>query len=78
MKWETSKEFNIGLDWAVLDERLSGSIDVYQKKTSDMLYDFTVPTPPNLYNKTLANAGKMRNQGIEIAVNVHYLYGQGF
>ena len=30
---------------------------------------FTVPTPPNLYNKTLANAGKMRNQGIEIAVN---------
>ena len=62
-------EFNIGLDWAVLDERLSGSIDVYQKKTSDMLYDFTVPTPPNLYNKTLANAGKMRNQGIEIAVN---------
>ena len=34
-----------------------------------MLYDFTVPTPPNLYNKTLANAGKMRNQGIEIAVN---------
>ena len=69
MKWETSREFNIGLDWAVLDERLSGSIDVYQKKTSDMLYDFTVPTPPNLYNKTLANAGKMRNQGIEIAVN---------
>ena len=69
LKWETSKEFNIGLDWAVLDERLSGSIDVYQKKTSDMLYDFTVPTPPNLYNKTLANAGKMRNQGIEIAVN---------
>ena len=69
MKWETSKEFNIGLDWAVLDERLSGSIDVYQKKTSDMPYDFTVPTPPNLYNKTLANAGKMRNQGIEIAVN---------
>lgn len=69
LKWETSKEFNIGLDWSVLDDRLSGSIDVYQKKTSDMLYDFTVPTPPNLYNRTLANAGKMRNQGIEIVVN---------
>ena len=36
LKWETSKEFNIGLDWAVLDERLSGSIDVYQKKTYDV------------------------------------------
>lgn len=69
LKWETSKEVNIGLDWAILNERLSGSIDVYQKKTSDMLWDFTVPTPPNLYNSTLANAGKMRNQGIEVAVN---------
>ncbi|VFB14445.1 Outer membrane receptor proteins, mostly Fe transport [Bacteroides heparinolyticus] len=69
LKWETSKEVNIGFDWAVLNERLSGSIDVYQKKTSDMLWDFTVPTPPNLYNRTLANAGKMRNQGIEVAVN---------
>ena len=70
LKWETSKEFNIGLESGLYwSERLSGSIDVYQKKTSDMLYDFTVPTPPNLYNKTLANAGKMRNQGIEIAVN---------
>lgn len=69
LKWETSKEFNFGLDWGVLNDRLSGSIDVYQKKTSDMLWDYTVPTPPNLYNLTLANVGEMRNQGIEIAIN---------
>lgn len=69
LKWETSKEINIGLDWSVLNDRLSGSIDVYHKKTSDMLWEYTVPTPPNLYSSTLANAGKMRNQGIEIAIN---------
>ncbi len=69
LKWEKSAEFNIGLDWSVLDGRLSGTIDLYRKNTSDMLWSYTVPTPPNLVSTTLANVGKMRNQGIEIAVN---------
>ncbi|GAE85919.1 TonB-dependent receptor [Bacteroides reticulotermitis JCM 10512] len=69
LKWETSAEFNFGLDWSVLNDRLSGSVDVYTKKTSDMLWWFTVPTPPNLYNRTLANVGEMRNSGVEIAIN---------
>lgn len=69
LKWETSAEFNVGLDWSVLNDRLSGSVDVYSKKTSDMLWEFTVPTPPNLYNRTLANVGEMRNSGVEIAIN---------
>lgn len=68
LKWETSTEFNIGLDWSVLKGRLSGTIDVYHKKTKDMLWWYTVPTPPNLYNTTLANVGEMRNQGIEVAI----------
>jgi TonB-dependent starch-binding outer membrane protein SusC len=69
LKWETSAEYNIGLDLSVLKDRLSASIDVYSKKTTDMLWWFDVPTPPNLYNRTLANVGQMRNQGIEIAIN---------
>ncbi len=69
LKWEKSAEFNIGLDWSVLEGRLSGTIDLYRKNTSDMLWSYTVPTPPNLVSTTLANVGKMRNQGIEIAVN---------
>ena len=69
LKWETSAEYNIGLDWSVLDGRLGGSIDVYRKNTSDMLWWYDVPTPPNLYSSTLMNVGKMRNQGIEIAIN---------
>ena len=69
LKWEKSTEFNVGLDWSVLDGRLGGTVDLYSKKTTDMLYEYTVPTPPNLVDKTLANVGQMRNRGIEIAVN---------
>lgn len=69
LKWEKANELNIGLDWAVLGERLSGSIDYYYKRTSDMLFDYAVPSPPNLYTSTYANVGKMRNSGIEILIN---------
>ncbi len=68
LKWEKSTEFNVGLDWSILGERLSGTIDVYKKTTKDMLWWYDVPTPPNYYNKTLANVGEMRNQGIEASV----------
>lgn len=69
LKWETTKEWNFGLDWAVLDSRLSGSFDVYSKTTKDLIYEYNVPVPPNLYNTTLANVGKMRNNGIEMMIN---------
>lgn len=68
LKWEKSTEINVGLDWSVFDDRLSGTIDYYNKKTVDMLWWYTVPSPPNLYTSTLANVGEMRNTGIEVAV----------
>ncbi|MCI5664561.1 MAG: TonB-dependent receptor [Mediterranea sp.] len=69
LKWETSKEWNFGVDFGFFDDRLTGSIDVYRKNTSDMLWWYDVPTPPNLYGRTLANVGEMRNQGIEVLVS---------
>jgi TonB-linked SusC/RagA family outer membrane protein len=69
LHWEKSTEFNVGIDWSVFGDRLGGTIDVYHKKTTGMLWEYDVPSPPNLYNSTLANVGKMRNMGIEIAVN---------
>lgn len=69
LKWEKTSEWNLGLDWAVLNSRLSGSIDVYSKKTVDLLYDYAVPVPPNMYNYTTANVGQMRNRGIEVMIN---------
>ena len=69
LKWEVSKEVNVGLDFSFLEGRVGGSVDFYNKNTSDMLWEYDVPTPPNLYSTTLANVGEMRNRGIEVALN---------
>ncbi|WP_159518959.1 SusC/RagA family TonB-linked outer membrane protein [Sunxiuqinia indica] len=69
LKWEEKKETNIGLDFAMLGNRLSGSIDVYSRKIDGLLYDYAVPTPPNLVNTTRANVGVMENQGLEVLIN---------
>lgn len=69
LKWETTREFNLGLDWSVLNNRLGGAVDVYTKTTSDLLYDYAVPVPPNIYGWTRANVGQMRNDGIEVMIN---------
>jgi hypothetical protein len=66
---ETTREWNIGVDWAVLNSRLSGSLIFTTKKTVDLLNYYAVPVPPNMYNETLANVGQMRNNGIEIMIN---------
>ncbi|MBR4048500.1 MAG: TonB-dependent receptor [Bacteroides sp.] len=69
LKWETTSEWNFGLDWGVWNNRLNGTIDFYVKTTRDLLYWYAVPTPPNMYGYTLANVGEMRNTGIEIMIN---------
>ncbi|SFF03237.1 SusC/RagA family TonB-linked outer membrane protein [Thermophagus xiamenensis] len=69
LKWEKTSEINIGIDWSILHARLSGTIDVYSKKTVDLLYDYAVPVPPNMYGYTTANVGKMRNRGIEVMIS---------
>ena len=68
LKWEKANEFNVGIDLGFLNDRIGGSIDWYHKTTSDMLYDYAVPSPPNLFDVTYANVGKMRNTGIEVMI----------
>jgi TonB-linked SusC/RagA family outer membrane protein len=70
LRWEKKLEYNFGLDFAVWDSRISGSLDFYRRNTRDMLYDFPVPRPPNLLGSTTANAGEMKNQGVELLLNV--------
>ncbi len=69
LKWETSREINVGLDFGFFNNRLNGTIDFYHKKTSDLLYYYSVPVPPNLYNTTLYNVGDISNTGIEIMIS---------
>jgi TonB-dependent starch-binding outer membrane protein SusC len=66
LRWEEKKETNIGLDFGILKGRLNGSIDLYRRTTDGLLYDYSVPVPPNAYGTTTANVGVMRNNGLEI------------
>lgn len=70
LKWEEKKETNIGLDFVSWGGRLSGSIDYYNRDVDGLIYEYGVPTPPNLYNKTMDNGGTMRNRGVEVLVTV--------
>ncbi len=78
LRWEEKKETNIGVDFAMLKNRLSGSIDLYKRKIDGLLYDFAVPTPPNLVNTTRANVGVMENKGLEILINAIPVTGKDF
>ena len=75
LKWEKSTEYNIGIDFAVLGDRIWGSIDLYRKKTVDMLWEYDVPVPPNLYPRTRANVGEMRSLSNDLyeTANRHYI-----
>jgi len=69
LKWEEKRETNIGLDFSMLDNRISGSIDHYNRQIHNLLFLYDVPSPPNLYNQTLANVGTMENKGLEVMLN---------
>jgi TonB-linked SusC/RagA family outer membrane protein len=69
LKWEEKHEYDIGLDFSMLNYRLNINIDWYYRLIKGLLYDYTVPSPPNLYTTTRANVGEMSNNGIEIMIN---------
>jgi TonB-dependent starch-binding outer membrane protein SusC len=69
LAWEQKAEYNIGLDFILLNSRLSGSIDYYNRTTTDFLQFQSVPVPPNLAPNTWLNGGDLRNSGLEVALN---------
>ncbi|RIJ47467.1 SusC/RagA family TonB-linked outer membrane protein [Maribellus luteus] len=68
LKWEETSMFNIGVDYNILNSRISGTIEYYDKRTKDLLYTYKVPVPPFLYPDMLANVGEMSNKGIEMLI----------
>ena len=69
IKWETTRATNIGLDFAFFDNRISGSLDVYQKKTKDLLSVIPVAPGSNFDITLLTNVGNMENKGLELTLN---------
>lgn len=67
LKWEKSHEINLGVDFGFLNERIRGSIDWYNKKSTDLLYSVKLPLESGGTSMT-TNIGSVRNRGIEIAL----------
>lgn len=67
LKWEEKGELNVGIDFIALDSKLSGSLDYFNRTTSDLLRDTPVSSPPNIYTSTLLNLGELETTGFEVA-----------
>ena len=68
LKWESSTQADVGIDFSLFGRRLSGSVEYYSRKTTDLLLD--VPQPPSTgYATKLENVGSMRNSGIELMLS---------
>lgn len=78
LAWEKKSEFNVGLDFSIFESRLSGSVDYYIRKTTDLLYEYTVPTPPYVHNTLFTNVGEITNQGIEFTLNATPVISKNF
>ena len=70
IKWEETTTYNVGLDFGFMRNRINGSIDLYKRKTNDLLNFVPVSAGTNLTNYLLQNVGDMENKGIEVALNV--------
>ncbi len=69
LKWEQTTTYNAGLDYAFFSGRISGSLDFYLKKTTDLLSEINQPAGTGFGNRIIANIGSMENRGVELTVN---------
>ncbi len=73
LKSEKTGEFDAGIDFSFFKSRLSGSFDFYASTTTDLLYQYPVPVPPNLYNTAWMNIGKISSCGLEFTINYNVI-----
>lgn len=67
--WEKAQNLNFGVDFAMFNNRFSGSLNYYIRKNNDLLGNYTLPVPPFVQNSIYANVGSMRNTGLEVQLN---------
>ena len=78
VKWEETSSINFGLDFGLFDNRLSGSIDVYQKFTDDLLFNAAPSAFTNISDRITTNIGEMTNKGIELSLNTVMIDGDSW
>jgi len=77
LKWERTAAYNAGLDFTILNNRLTGSIDIYKKSTTDLLVLRSLPSVTGFVN-VIANLGEVQNKGIELNLNSRNLERKDF
>ena len=78
LKWESTGMLNIGLDFGFLKNRINGTLEVYHKKTKDLIWSYPVPTTQYVYGWMDANVGEMTNKGIELTLNIDAIRTKDF
>jgi hypothetical protein len=69
LAWEKSTAFNVGIDFVTLNSRLRGSIEYFDRRSKDLLYNYTAPQPPFIYSTILVNVGTTKNTGLEVSLD---------
>nr|WP_320039226.1 TonB-dependent receptor [uncultured Bacteroides sp.] len=77
LKWEKTAGLNLGFDFAVLKNRITGSLEVYKTTTNDLLYNVAIPTITG-FSSISSNVGKIKNQGIEFTATSHNISTKDF
>ncbi|WP_051292910.1 SusC/RagA family TonB-linked outer membrane protein [Olivibacter sitiensis] len=69
LRWESKREYNLGLDFTLFDQKLNGNLDVFQRKTVDLLDTYTTPQPPFIQSNIYTNVGTISSKGIELGLS---------
>ena len=78
LKWEKGKNWNIGLDFSLFNNRVYGSINYFSRRQQDLLGNYKVSVPPYLFDETFVNVGTMKNTGFEFDLNFNVINTKTF
>ena len=78
LKWESTGMLNIGLDYAFLKGRINGTIEFYNKKTKDLIWDYPVSSYIYPFSSIAANVGEITNKGVEFTINIDAIRTKDF
>jgi TonB-dependent starch-binding outer membrane protein SusC len=78
LRWERQKSYNLGLDFAFFQNKLSGSIDGFLRQSKDLLANYDVPLPPFLHEQMFVNVGTTSASGVELILNWNAVQGKDF
>src|SRR5690625_7084792 len=78
LRWEKKKEFNLGLDFTLVQGKIHGEMDLYTRTTEDLLFNYDAPMPPSVHSNIFTNVGSIQNRGIELLMETRVINSDSF